>query len=310
MAKTLAWLLAWATISINTAAPRRAKFMTLAADMAGSLLVKSPTLTISMPGCTRDSCAGWLSATASCALKARSAPCSNASQTVSSLAVVLENGQRVDGDLFIDCSGMRGLLIERPLHTGYEDWSHWLPCDRAIAVPSRSVEPLIPMTRATAHSAGWQWRIPLQHRTGNGHVYSSRFMEREEATAILMQNLDSEALAEPRHISYVPGRRKQVWNRNCVAMGLAAGFFEPIESTNIHLIQTAVSRLMTMFPRGGFDQADIDEFNTQARIEYERVRDFIVLHYKATERDDTPFWRNVPHDGRAVHIAAQDRPVP
>jgi hypothetical protein len=143
---------------------------------------------------------------------------------------------------------MHGVLIEKTLQTGYDDWSHWLPCDRAVAVPCRSVEPLIPMTRATAHGAGWQWRIPLQHRIGNGHVYSSRFMSQEDATAILMGNLDGEPLAEPRHIPFKPGRRKRVWNRNCVAMGLAAGFFEPIESTNIHLIQTSISRLMTMFP--------------------------------------------------------------
>lgn len=204
--------------------------------------------------------------------------------------LILASGERVEGDFFIDCSGIRGVLIEQTLKTGYEDWTHWLPCDRAIAVPCKSVEPLIPMTRATAHSAGWQWRIPLQHRIGNGHVYSSRFMGQEEATSILMNNLDGEALAEPRHIQYVPGRRNKVWNKNCIALGLAAGFFEPIESTNIHLIQTGISRLMTMFPSGGFNQADIDETNKQARIEYERIRDFIVLHYKATERSDSPFW--------------------
>ena len=206
-------------------------------------------------------------------------------------ALVLADGRRVAGELFIDCSGMRGLLIEQTLHAGYEDWSHWLPCDTAIAVPSRSVEPLIPITRATAHGAGWQWRIPLQHRIGNGHVYASRFISQDEATAVLMANLESEVLGEPRLIRYVPGRRKRVWDRNCVALGLAAGFFEPIESTNIHLIQTAIARLMTLFPRAGFEQADRDEFNEQARIEYERARDFIILHYKATERDDTPFWR-------------------
>lgn len=204
--------------------------------------------------------------------------------------LVLENGETIDGEFFVDCSGIRGLLIEQTLKTGYEDWSHWLPCDRAIAVPCQSVEPLLPMTRATAHSAGWQWRIPLQHRIGNGHVYSSRFMDQDEATSILMNNLDGKALAEPRHIQYVPGRRKQIWNRNCVAIGLAAGFFEPIESTNIHLIQTAIARLLTLFPRAGFDQADIDEANAQAQVEYERVRDFIILHYKATERSDSPFW--------------------
>jgi tryptophan halogenase len=205
-------------------------------------------------------------------------------------AVVLENGEKIGGDLFIDCSGIRGLLIEQTLKTGYEDWSHWLPCDRAIAVPCASVEPLLPITRSTARSAGWQWRIPLQHRIGNGHVYSSKFMADDEAASILLSHLDGRQLAEPRYIKYVPGRRRRVWNKNCVAIGLAAGFFEPIESTNIHLIQTAIFRLMKMFPGAGFEAADIDEFNAQAQHEYERIRDFIILHYKATERDDSPFW--------------------
>ncbi|MES2016040.1 MAG: tryptophan halogenase family protein [Pseudomonadota bacterium] len=205
-------------------------------------------------------------------------------------AVVMESGEKISGDLFVDCSGLRGLLIEQTLKAGYDDWSHWMPCDRAIAVPCSSVEPLIPMTRATAHTAGWQWRIPLQHRIGNGHVYSSRFMEKDEATSILLNNLDGQQLAEPRHIAYVPGRRKKIWDKNVVAIGLSAGFFEPIESTNIHLIQTGILRLLTMFPRAGFDEADIAEANAQALREYERIRDFIVLHYKATERTDSPFW--------------------
>ena len=205
-------------------------------------------------------------------------------------AVVTDGGERISGDFFIDCSGMRGLLIEQTLKMGYEDWSHWLPCNRAIAVPCESVAPLLPYTRSTAHSAGWQWRIPLQHRLGNGHVYSSKYMGDDEAEAILLNNLDGKQLAEPRHIQYVPGRRKKVWDRNCVAIGLAAGFFEPIESTNIHLIQTAISRLLSLFPRMGFDDADRDEFNAQAKFEYERIRDFIILHYKATERNDSPFW--------------------
>ena len=277
--------------SINTAAPRRAKFMRPRPDMAGSPLAKSPTPTISTPDCMPDSCASLPSETASSASKARSSACSSASRTASSAPSCWTTAAASRATCSSTARACVALLIEQTLHTGYEDWSHWLPCDRAVAVPCRSVEPLIPMTRATAHGAGWQWRIPLQHRIGNGHVYSSRFMSQEDATAILMGNLDGEPLAEPRHIPFMPGRRKRVWNRNCIALGLAAGFFEPIESTNIHLIQTAVSRLMTLFPRGGFDQADIDEFNTQARIEYERVRDFIVLHYKATERDDTPFWR-------------------
>ncbi|MEI8324061.1 MAG: tryptophan halogenase family protein [Betaproteobacteria bacterium] len=205
-------------------------------------------------------------------------------------AVVLENGEKIHGDLFVDCSGIRGLLIEETLQTGYEDWTHWLPCDRAIAVPCASVEPLIPLTRSTARSAGWQWRIPLQHRIGNGHVYSSKFMQADEAEAMLLNNLDGKQLADPRHIAYVPGRRKKIWNKNCVAIGLSAGFFEPIESTNIHLIQTGVFRLLEMFPRQGFDAVDIDEANKLARVEYECIRDFIILHYKATERTDSPFW--------------------
>jgi tryptophan halogenase len=205
-------------------------------------------------------------------------------------AVVLQNGQQIGGDLFVDCTVIRALLIEQTLKTGYEDWSHWLPCDGAVAVPCASVQPLLPMTRSTARSAGWQWRIPLQHRIGNGHVFSSRFMSEDEATAILMARLDGEALAPPRTVRYVSGRRQRVWNRNCVAIGLSAGFFEPIESTNIHLIQTAILRLVTMLPRDGFAAADIDEANAQAKAEYEAIRDFIILHYKATERDDSPFW--------------------
>jgi tryptophan halogenase len=205
-------------------------------------------------------------------------------------AVVLASGERVAGDLFIDCSGIRALLIEGALRTGFEDWSHWLPCDRAIAVPCESVDPLLPLTRSTAHSAGWQWRIPLQHRIGNGHVYSSRFMGDDEATAILLANLDGKPLADPRYIRYVPGRRVKAWNRNCVAIGLSGGFLEPLESTSIHLIQTTITRLLKFFPHGAFNQVDIDEFNEQCNVEYAHIRNFIVLHYKATERDDSPFW--------------------
>lgn len=205
-------------------------------------------------------------------------------------AVVLESGEKISGDLFIDCSGIRALLIEKALNTGFEDWRHWLPCDRAIAVPCESVEPLLPYTRSTAHSAGWQWRIPLQHRIGNGHVYSSKFMGDDEATKILLGNLDGKQLADPRYISYTAGKRKKAWNKNCVAIGLSSGFLEPLESTSIHLIHTSISRLLTFFPNRGFHQADIDEFNAQSDFEYERIRDFIVLHYKATERNDSDFW--------------------
>lgn len=207
-------------------------------------------------------------------------------------SVELANGDRIAADLFIDCSGTRALLLGQALGVPYEDWSHWLPCDRAIAVPCESVEPVLPFTRSTAHTAGWQWRIPLQHRIGNGHVYSSRFMSQDEATAILMANLDGKALAEPRYIPFTPGRRKTTWHKNCVAVGLSSGFFEPIESTNIYLIQSAVQRLGSLFPRTGFNQAEIDEYNQQTQYEYERIRDFIILHYVVTQRDDTAFWRH------------------
>lgn len=207
-------------------------------------------------------------------------------------SVTMANGDVHDADLFIDCSGFRGLLIEQTLHTGYDDWSHWLPCDSALAVPCESVSPLLPYTRATAHGAGWQWRIPLQSRIGNGHVFCSRFMSQDEATAILLANLDGKALAEPRLIRFVTGKRKKFWNKNVVAIGLASGFIEPLESTSIHLIQQGIVRLIELFPNLGFDPADIDEYNRQATLEFEQVRDFIVLHYNATRRDDTPFWNH------------------
>lgn len=205
-------------------------------------------------------------------------------------AVVMEDGRRVEGDLFVDCSGFRGLLIEQALQTGYEDWSHWLPADRAWAVPCASVAPLLPYTRSTAHQAGWQWRIPLQHRIGNGHVFSSRFTSEQEACDVLMQRLDGRPLAEPRMLKFVTGKRRKLWNRNVVAVGLSSGFLEPLESTSIHLIQNTIARLTTFFPYTRFDPADIDEFNRQSDFEFERIRDFIILHYKATERDDTEFW--------------------
>lgn len=206
-------------------------------------------------------------------------------------AVTLASGERIEADLFIDCSGFRGLLIEQAMKTGYEDWSHWLPCDRALAVPCSRSDNFTPYTKATAHGAGWQWRIPLQHRTGNGHVFSSKFMDEAEAEAILLGNLDGEQLADPNRIRFVTGKRKQVWNKNCVAVGLAAGFLEPLESTSLFLIQSSLIRLIRLFPDGGFDPANVAEFNRQTDFEYERVRDFIILHYKATERDDTEFWR-------------------
>ncbi len=206
-------------------------------------------------------------------------------------AVRLETGERIEGDLFIDCSGFRALLIEGALRCGFDDWRDWLPCDRALAVPSEPVAPMRPYTQANARPAGWQWRIPLQHRTGNGHVYSSEFMSEDEATAILLRSLDGRALGDPRRIAFNAGARRKFWSRNCVAIGLAAGFLEPLESTAIHLIQSGVNRLLTLFPDRGFDPALSEEYNRKTREEYEQVRDFLVLHYRTTERRDTPFWR-------------------
>jgi tryptophan 7-halogenase len=206
-------------------------------------------------------------------------------------AVVMADGARIEGDLFVDCSGFRGLLIEQALGTGYEDWSHWLPCDRAWAVPSAHGGPISPFTRSTAYSAGWQWRIPLQHRVGSGYVYCSNFVSDDEARATLMDNLEGAAQAEPRLLRFVTGRRKQFWNKNCVAVGLASGFLEPLESTSIHLIQTGVSKLISWFPDKGFDPLVIKEYNRLHGLEFERIRDFIILHYCATQRDDSELWR-------------------
>ncbi|MFN6972324.1 MAG: tryptophan halogenase family protein [Rheinheimera sp.] len=203
----------------------------------------------------------------------------------------LADGSVHEADFFIDCSGFQGLLIEKTLKTGYEDWSHWLPCDSAIAVPSASSCEPWPFTRAKAHSAGWQWRIPLQHRVGNGHVFSSKFMSADEATSILLQNLDGEPLAEPRQIRFTTGKRKQFWQKNCLAIGLAGGFMEPLESTSLHLVQAAISKLFSFFPDRNFSQHDIDEFNRQMHFDYDRIRDFLILHYHATERRDSAFWR-------------------
>jgi tryptophan 7-halogenase len=208
-------------------------------------------------------------------------------------SITMTDGERIEADLFIDCSGFRGLIIEQALEAGYEDWNHWLPCDRAIAVPSERSADFTPYTRSTARPAGWQWRIPLQHRTGNGHVYASRWMDDAAAEAILLDTLDAPAAGDPRRLRFVPGKRNRAWVKNCVAIGLAGGFLEPLESTGLHLIQSAILRLVRLLPDAGFDDANIAEFNRQTDFEYERIRDFIILHYKATERGDTPFWRHV-----------------
>ena len=200
-------------------------------------------------------------------------------------SVTLEGDRRIEADFFIDCSGFRGLLIEQTLKTGYEDWSRWLPCDRAMAVPCARTDPLSPLTRATARDPGWQWRIPLQHRTGNGLVYSSKHIDDDAAEKLLLTNLDGEQLANPNRLRFTSGKRRKMWNRNCVALGLAAGFLEPLESTSIHLVQSAAIRLVRLFPDNATDQATIDEFNRQCDFEWERVRDFIVLHYWANQRD-------------------------
>lgn len=205
--------------------------------------------------------------------------------------LTLENGQIIEGDLFIDCSGFSGLLINKTLKTDYEDWSEFLPCDSAVAVQTKSVEDPIPYTRSIAREAGWQWRIPLQHRVGNGMVFCSNYLSDEQATQTLLNNVEGEVLTKPRIIKFTTGQRQQHWNKNCVAIGLAAGFLEPLESTSIHLIQRGILRLLQLFPTQGIKKCDVDEFNMQMKEEFLFVRDFIVLHYHVTERDDTAFWR-------------------
>jgi tryptophan halogenase len=206
-------------------------------------------------------------------------------------ALILESGERLEGDLFIDCTGFRGLLIEQTLKAGYEDWSHWLPTNSGLAVQTGSAGPAIPYTRAIAHDAGWQWRIPLQHRVGNGLVYCNEYLSDDEARSRLLGQIEGEVLTEPRLIRYLTGRRRKVWDKNCIAFGLSSGFVEPLESTSIHLIMIGATRLAQLFPFGGFSDALIDRYNALARAELEGIRDFIILHYKLTERDDSPFWR-------------------
>lgn len=205
-------------------------------------------------------------------------------------SVRLHSGALVDGELFVDCSGFRGLLISQTLGVGYENWSHWLPCDSAVAVPCESVEPPVPYTRSTADRAGWRWRIPLQHRVGNGYVYSSGFISDADAEARLLATIDGTPLATPRVLKFTTGRRHRFWEKNCVALGLAGGFIEPLESTSIHLVQTGIAKLLALFPDRSFRSAERDEYNRATALEYELTRDFIILHYKATERDDAPLW--------------------
>jgi tryptophan halogenase len=206
-------------------------------------------------------------------------------------SLTLHSGETLPGDLFIDCTGFRGLLIEQTLHTGFEDWSHWLPCDSAVAVQTETVVPAMPYTSAIAHECGWRWNIPLQHRVGNGLVYCSRYLSDEDAKKKLLEAVDGKPIRQPWNIKIRTGRRRKAWNKNCVSLGLASGFVEPLESTSIHMIQMGVTRLMQLFPFNGITQSFVDQFNDESRVEIERIRDFIVLHYHTTERDDTPFWR-------------------
>lgn len=203
----------------------------------------------------------------------------------------MDSGLEIPGDLFLDCTGMRGLLIEQSLHTGFEEWGHWLPCDSAIAIQTEATVPAVPYTKSIAHHAGWRWQIPLQHRVGNGLVFAGRHLSDDEAINMLLSSVDGKVLTEPKVIKFKTGRRKKSWNKNCIAMGLASGFLEPLESTSIHMIMTAVTRLLQLFPHGEIKQSTVDEYNAQAESEFIRIRDFIILHYKATERDDSPFWR-------------------
>jgi tryptophan halogenase len=205
--------------------------------------------------------------------------------------LTLASGKEVEGDLFIDCSGFRGLLIEQTLHTGYDDWSHWLPMNSAVAMQTEIVDQPKPYTRSIAREAGWQWRIPLQSRMGNGLVFCDRYLSDEQAIQSLVDNVEGEKINEPRVLKFKTGMRRKHWNKNCIAMGLSSGFIEPLESTSIHLIQRSITRLMQMFPYDGIREPDVKEFNSQMEFEILNIRDFIVLHYHVTERTDTPFWR-------------------
>tara|TARA_Y100000782_G_C10183114_1_gene264959 strand:+ start:2513 stop:4000 length:1488 start_codon:yes stop_codon:yes gene_type:complete len=204
----------------------------------------------------------------------------------------LDNNTEIAGDFFIDCTGFKGILIEQALHTGFEDWSHLLPCDSAVAVQTKGTSDPLPYTRSIAHQSGWQWQIPLQNRVGNGLVYCSRYLNDHDATKLLLDNLIGDTLTEPKIIKFKTGRRRKGWNKNCLALGLASGFLEPLESTSIHLIMTGIIRFMRLFPFTGVTPQAIDEYNKQLQSELESIRDFIVLHYKVTDRQDSEFWRH------------------
>ena len=208
-------------------------------------------------------------------------------------SIQLESGRHVRADLFLDCTGFRSLLIGEALEVGFNDWSHWLPCDRALAVPCEKVAAPTPYTRSTAREAGWQWRIPLQHRTGNGYVYSSRFTTDDRAAEVLLGKLDGKALADPKPLRFTTGQRRRLWDRNVVAIGLAGGFLEPLESTAIYLIQAGINRLMHLFPTVNCDVSLQTAYNEQSAFEYERIRDFLILHYHVTQRTDSAFWDHV-----------------
>jgi tryptophan halogenase len=206
-------------------------------------------------------------------------------------ALKLESGQRIEGDLFVDCTGFRALLVDGALKSGFEDWTHWLPNDSAIAIQTRAVRPPVPYTLAMAHDSGWQWRIPLQHRVGNGIVFCSRYLDKDTALDRLLGNIEGDTLTEPNVLRFKAGVRRQQWVKNCVAVGLSSGFMEPLESTSIHLIQRAVLRLIRMLPLNEVSERDILEFNDQMVTDFLQIRDFLVLHYKATDRRDSKFWR-------------------
>ncbi|MEO0575954.1 MAG: tryptophan halogenase family protein [Pseudomonadota bacterium] len=221
-------------------------------------------------------------------------------------SLTLNDERTLEGQLFIDCTGFRALLIGDALKCGFRDWSHWLPCDRALAVPTQSSPTFVPYTSARAHSAGWQWRIPLQHRTGNGCVYASEWMSDDVAHRELTSHLETPATDDVRALRFTTGQRDRFWKRNCVAIGLSSGFLEPLESTSIHLIQESISKLIGLFPNQSFDSVERDRYNDMLGTLYSYVRDFIILHYNATQRDDSEFWNHVRTmqlpDSLAAHI--------